>query len=506
MLSRLRTLGALVLSALALWGAETSAVAAEIAPGPDLPAGVDVELKMSEGCAGVLLAPGDDIQAALNAHPVGTTFCLAPGDYRLTSPLVPKARQTIAAVVARSAHLTGARPVSATASGERWVITGQKSLGTDRDPGFSPRCMTIDRNPQGMCIYRDQVFLDDTSLWQVGSLAELSAGEFYWDYSANKIYLADNPTGRSLEVSVATQAMWSDAPGVTIRGLVIEKFGNEAREPAVSSNLDWVVNNNEIRLNHGGGVRIAPGGIYRNNFLHHNGNLALQGGQGANTDPIVVANNELSYNNSAGHNWSWEAGATKFTNSSNLRVTNNHVHDNYGTGLWFDIDNIHSVVEGNRVEDNYGQGIAFEISFDAIVRDNIVRNNALGAGGWAAGILVASSPNIEIASNVIAGNGAGIVAVHEPRGTSRHGVRQTTDLFVHDNTISQQRDTAAGLYVWGTGNDDAFFETKNNRFRNNTYFLGNPSDGLHFSWKQGRTNAAGWQRSGQDRGGTFVGD
>ncbi len=184
-------------------------------------------------------------------------------------------------------------------------------------------------------------------------------------------------------------------------------------------------------------------------------------------------------------------------------MINNYVHDNYGTGLWFDLDNIRTTVEDNRVEDNLGQGIAFEISFDAVVRNNIVRNNARGASGWGAGILVAESPNIEIASNLIAGNGAGIIAVQEPRGSSRHGVRETTNLFVHHNTIRQSRGTAAGLYVWGHDDNASYFTSKNNRFRNNTYHLGDVADGLHFSWKDGKVSRDGWKNAGQDVSGAF---
>ncbi len=36
----------------------------------------------STGCAGVQLRPGDSIQQAVDAHPAGTTFCLAAGTYR----------------------------------------------------------------------------------------------------------------------------------------------------------------------------------------------------------------------------------------------------------------------------------------------------------------------------------------------------------------------------------------------------------------------------------------
>ena len=70
----------------------------------------------------------------------------------------------------------------------------------------------------------------------------------------------------------------------------------------------------------------------------------------------MLENSELSYNNTAGYNWGWEAGGTKWTHTDGLIVRNNYVHDNYGNGLWTDGSNINIVYEGNVVEDNYGAG------------------------------------------------------------------------------------------------------------------------------------------------------
>jgi hypothetical protein len=465
---------------------------------------LDISIVSTPGCPGIFLRPGDDLQAALDSHPAGTTFCLAPGTYRIRKALIPKTAQRLIGVIPGTAHITGAEKVGATRTGEHWVITDQKTLGT-APSSISPACMPIgDLDPKGMCIYRDQVFLNDVSLWQVGSLNQLSPGEFYWDYDTNKIYLKDDPTAKDLEVGVSSSAAFRDInDGVTVKGLVVEKFGVAARDAALWGGTNWVVVDNEVRLNHGGGARVGPGGLLQNNYIHHNGQLGIHGGQSPDARGIVIADNELAFNNSAGHNWSWEAGATKFTNSTGLVVRNNYVHDNFGTGLWFDVDNLRVICEGNRVENNLGQGIVFEISFDSVARNNIVRNNATGLGGWAAGILVAESPNIEIVSNLVEGNGNGIIAVQEPRGSSHHGERHMIDLFVHGNTIVQHRGWAAGFFVYHNDNDASYFTSKNNRFRNNTYRLGDRADGFHFSWKDGGLTAHGWKDAGQDVTGVF---
>ena len=78
---------------------------------------------------------------------------------------------------------------------------------------------------------------------------------------------------------------------------------------------------------------------------------------------IVVEGNEIAYNNEAGFNPEWEAGGTKFWATTNLVVRNNHVHHNFGPGLWADNDNVGALYEGNIVEDNDWAGIFHEISY-----------------------------------------------------------------------------------------------------------------------------------------------
>lgn len=41
-------------------------------------------------CSGVNLKPSDDIQGAIDGHPDNTTFCLAPGEYPISSNIEPK--------------------------------------------------------------------------------------------------------------------------------------------------------------------------------------------------------------------------------------------------------------------------------------------------------------------------------------------------------------------------------------------------------------------------------
>jgi hypothetical protein len=461
-------------------------------------------------CRGFETDPAVDLPTLVASEPEGSIFCLAPGTYRLTAPLVLKRGQKLIGAGGGEAVISGAKSVSATKEGRYWVIGGQSSLGTSMFPDTTTdQCRPVEGvDSNGMCVFKDQVFLDDTSLWQVGSLGELSSGEFFWDYAANRIYLADDPSGRKLEVSVAHDGI-SGGTEVELRNLVVEKFGNGVQSGAVSAGVNWLLTGVEVRLNHGGGVRMGPDTIVRNSFIHHNGELGIAGGQTpcSRAKGIVLEDSELSYNNTAGYNWGWEAGATKWTNTDGLIVRNNYVHDNYGNGLWTDGFNINTVYEGNVVEDNYGAGIEHELGYSAVIRNNEIRGNAFAhpyaAEGYRSGIFIAEARDVEVYGNTLEGNAGGIVALQQGRigDACEIGLNnEVANLYVHDNTIVQTTNLAAGLRV--TISDPSYYTNKNNRWEENTYYL-DDLNAARFLWQSGYIDADAWRSFGLDESGAI---
>src|SRR5262249_40891476 len=112
------------------------------------------------------------------------------------------------------------------------------------------------------CMYPEDLFFDNTALLHVATLSALGPGKWFFDYSADKIYFADDPTGHKVETSVTTHAIRGQgAENVTIRGLTIEKYANPGQTGAVMG-IDvsgWAIENNEIRLNHGTGAVVTSG-------------------------------------------------------------------------------------------------------------------------------------------------------------------------------------------------------------------------------------------------------
>jgi len=81
------------------------------------------------------------------------------------------------------------------------------------------------------------------------------------------------------------------------------------------------------------------------NYIHHNSQIGIDSNNISTSTGknIVVDFNEIAYNDyRRDFDPGWEAGGTKFWATSNLKVTNNYVHDNIGAGLWSDTDNINT--------------------------------------------------------------------------------------------------------------------------------------------------------------------
>jgi parallel beta-helix repeat protein len=448
-------------------------------------------------CAGVTVSAGQSLQAAIDANPAGTTFCIKPGTYYLARPLSPKNNQKF--IGKPSAVLSGGKDITGqfVQSGSYWVASNQ----TQRNPNSGSTSVCY---PPGetVCQYPEDVYRDKRPLKRVLSLSDLRPGAFYFDYGASKIYLADNPSGHTIEAAVGTRAFVSGATGVAIRNLVIELFANETGAGAIWANYDWDIENNEVFDNHG--IGILAGGIVRNNYVHDNGQCGIA--TFAATQ-MLVENNEIAYNDYAGYDSHYDGGGTKFMESLNVTVRGNNVHDNYGVGLWFDWDNKGILVENNTITNNDGPGIFHEAGYDAVFRNNVVRGNGFNFhSGWidGAGIELLASGNTEIYGNTVEKNLHGIGLTQTDRGSGAYGPHETHDVYVHDNVVSTVSGGVAAGFVQ-SGADSTYYTTRNIRFEHNSYTTCPPA---YWAWARGADgqpyiSAGQWVADGNDTTGTF---
>ncbi len=439
------------------------------------------------------VAPGQNIQSVLDAGPEGSTIVLQAGTHRLQS-LRPRNGQTI--VGASGAVLSGARQLTTFGrSGAAWVATGQtqEGAGVGECQSWAPRC-----------VRPEDLFIDDARLLHVASLSEGGSGRWFFDYAADTIYFWDDPAGRRVEASITPYAIGGTASNVTVKSLVIEKYANPAQTGVIrGGGLNWLIDSNLVRFNHGSGIEMASGRQVLRNTVYANGQMGVSG----SAIGALVEANEISYNNAAGYNAYWEGGGTKFANCSSLIIRGNFVHHNDGPGLHTDINNIDVLIENNRVEDNALTGIFHEVSYRTTIRYNTASRNGQKRPDpyWVdgAGILVNSSPDVEIYGNTLVDNWQGITALQTNRGSGTQGAFILKNLNVHDNEITQTGTTAAGS--GRTGLEDltgtAAFTSNNNRFVNNHYHLG--SSAQYFFWLHVNVDEWGWRGYGQDVNGTF---
>ncbi len=418
----------------------------------------------------VTLAPGVDVAAKVAAAAPGTKFIFSPGVY-IAQQINPKNGDSFTGE--GKVVLDGAEPLSFTAAGSTWSApVGAIQVGNARCVSDHPLCN----------IQRD-LYEDDKPLMPVANANALQPGTWFYDQASGQALIGFNPSGHKLEMAKAKWAFNNTAQNVTISHLIVEKYASPPQFGAIGGQgggnngqggaQDWTVTDTEVRLSHGTGIQLSDRSTVERCNVHHNG----QKGVGARGPNVLVENTEIAFNNYAGYDYGWEAGGTKFSRTTNLRVLNNYVHDNAGSGLWADIDNQNATFRLNRVDHNGGSGIQYEISYGALVEQNTVRWNGTPPRSslWQAQISVQNSSNVIVRNNVVvvpAMAGNGIAVINQERGTGDLGSRLGVNNSVTHNTITYEGSGGA------SGLMDPLGSGTNNIFDNNTYIL--KAGGQHF--------------------------
>jgi hypothetical protein len=333
----------------------------------------------------------------------------------------------------------------------------------------------------GVCQYPELLFKNDTLMKRARSLSELTTPDQYFimynctdqithcdpangvpgpdntviglvylllNANENPNCFATNPTDPAcpkLELAVTPFAFGKDletvpgderdshpaAANVTVKNLIVEKYANPVQFGAIGNHYpgyDWLVDGNEVRLNHGVGIKFHGRATVSSNYVHDNGQIGITGGgttqAGLIEDAGIVEKNDIARNNKeeVGFDSGFEAGGSKFALSKGLAVIYNYVHHNRGPALWTDLSNVDTTYFGNRIEFNRegtpgnddGYGIFHEVSFSANIFNNLVRHNEGSA------IRADNSRDINIHNNdVIVGSIGDGIQIHQ---RSRPGV------------------------------------------------------------------------------------
>lgn len=438
----------------------------------------------------VTLTPSDNIQTKVNANPAGTAFVLEAGMY-LGQSVVPKSGDTFTGQ--GNVRLNGATVLTFTDESGVWVASAT--------PDNTVRGTCQAAHP--LCAYSQDLYIGGVVQTPVESESDLKAGTWYFDRSAGKVYLSQNPGSAEVEIGMLKAAFSGSATNVSISDMMIENYANYGQFGAIGgtvSGTGWVVTGVEVRFNHGTGVKLGSGSQLVNSFIHDNGELGINL-TGTNSKGI---GNEISWNNYAGYALGWEAGGGKFLSTTNLLLQKNYVHDNYGPGLWADTDNVGITYDSNTCTHNQSSGIQHELSFAAVIKNNTLSGNGYVAASWLwnGQISIQNSSNVQVYGNTVevpASGANGIAIINQNRGSGPMGEWISANNTVHNNTITYLGSGGGSGMVDDTGSHPVL----GNSFSSNTYILDVGTTTSEHWWWFSIMDFAKFQSQGEDLAGVL---
>jgi hypothetical protein len=180
-------------------------------------------------------------------------------------------------------------------------------------------------------------------------------------------------------------AFTGKASRVTIQNLTIKGFESPVNEGVVNhdSGAGWVIENNTLVDNGGAAMMAGRGQVVRGNCLKDNGQYGLNACCGDITN-LRLLDNEFVGNNADDIEAKMEncgcTGAMKLWAVNGADIRGNWIHGNHGPGIWADTNNNDVLIEQNLIEDNDYTAIFYETSYNAVIRDNVIRRNNLIGG------------------------------------------------------------------------------------------------------------------------------
>jgi len=331
------------------------------------------------------------------------------------------------------------------------------------------------------CHWPEQVFLDGLPLLQVGSTP--TNGQFSID--GGWVILADDPRGRTVEVT--TRQFWviGEASDVVIQGFTMRHGASPAQRGSllVVEQSNWTVQNNTLSDAHGAVFTIEGGSGFRllNNDIARAGSV---GAGASEASTILFQGNRIHHNNTEEFDAGWSGGGSKNALVTGMVFDANDVFSNNGPGLWCDVFCEDVTFSNNRIHQNGSEGIKYEISGFATIYGNTLWENGWSGAGWCfgAGILVQNSHHVEVFGNVLAWNQVGGSVISQ----NREGANDVVENHFHDNIIVSQAGVNALAYCHDWGESTLFEPGSNNRGANNRYWYPGPEGSeQRFGWADG---------------------
>jgi hypothetical protein len=261
----------------------------------------------------------------------------------------------------------------------------------------------------GVGKHPDQVWIGSTKLQQVPTKAEVTAGKFWVDAMASRVYLTVADAAMpGVEASQLDQFIRIRGAGSVLEGLRITRFSNSADDYGVVL-VEATAGGSALRqveiidaafqavVHAGRADDILVGAI-----LEH---VTIEGPNWMGVNSTYVDNLVLDRVRIVGADpfdeftSSPQSGGLKTSRCRGVRVLGSDILDNKSHGLWFDQSNVDVDVVGNRLTGNTGSAIFFEISDDLLMINNYVR----AVPGAPSAVKLAGSSGLKLVNNTVVG-------------------------------------------------------------------------------------------------------
>lgn len=361
------------------------------------------------------------VKKAIAIAPSGKTIVFKNGIYRNGDININK-KLTLQAYPHATPWLKGSVVVGG------WVREGNKWRKDGWNYSFRPLSSEVIDPKYPMARYLDMVYVNGVALKQVGSKAQVGPGKFYVDNARNKLYIGNNPAGKTVEGTAMKRAFALSGKGSStiIRGLGFANFA----EQAILVMADRVtLENNTSVWNGKSGINLtgAKNAVLRGNNIGYN---AMAGIHANYANSLLLENNSISYNNIEQFRTNWSAAGIKITRTTGLTLRNNVFDNNLSTALWMDISVYKSTVVGNTIKNNKSIGVQHELSHLGTVTGNMIANNG-------AGLFVGDSSSIQARNNRIVNNRfkQPIVVKDSPRVNKNKAERALGIMWINRNNV-----------------------------------------------------------------------
>ena len=409
----------------------------EIAAIPDtsypIPAGaLFVANNGNDANPGSLAAPFASIHHALAVAPTGATIVVRGGIYRESLGALRR-RVTIQAYPHEQPWVKGSELATLWQSGQYgWSTPFTTSLCDTCYPG---EALAPGYPAAGL---PEQVFVDGVPQRQVTNPWSMGPGTFMVSRAAHTLWLGDNPSGHTVEITVLGSALsiTPAAAGSVIRGLGFEHWGavyqGSPYDAITSTARSVTFDNDTIAWSAGRGL-----GIYGDDDVVTNSRLVDNGMNGLSANRISgldFEHNEIAYSNY--EHWDItptpyaQIAGAKLTGAAYTMIRDNDFHDNYSNGLWFDQLSHGQTIVANDIVRNAGHGLTVEVSGQSTIVGNVIADNGRD------GLKISGANDVAVWNNTSVDNGWAQIGVYEdPRHTTGLVTSDTSNVSIVDNVF-----------------------------------------------------------------------